>query len=284
MKVLVTGSNGQLGSEIKDFVSSYPEFEFVFLDRHDLSLEDLSNLEKLFDEHQPSFFINCAAYTAVDKAEEEQEMAMSINAKAVGQIASQCKKHNCRLVHISTDYVFNGNSDHPFQVDDLKGPLNVYGKTKLAGEELAQKEDPDIIIIRTSWVYSSYGKNFVKTMVRLMQEKESINVVNDQVGSPTYAADLAKAILEILKSGKWIPGIYHYSNEGIISWYDFAVEIKALIHSYCLVNPVGSELYPTPAQRPRYSALNTEKIRETYSLPIRNWKESLADCFRKISA
>jgi dTDP-4-dehydrorhamnose reductase len=284
MKVLVTGSNGQLGSEIRDLVSFYPEFEFIFLDRKTLTLEDLSNLEQIFDQYQPSFFINCAAYTAVDRAETEQETAYLINAEAVGQIAAQCKKHNCRLVHISTDYVFNGKSDHPFSVDDQKGPINIYGKTKLAGEELAQKEDPDVMIIRTSWVYSSYGKNFVKTMVRLMQEKESINVVNDQFGSPTYAADLATALLEILKSGKWEPGIYHYSNEGVITWYEFAVEIKALSHSYCLVNPVGTESYPTPAQRPRYSAMNSEKIKQTYSLPIHNWKESLAACFRKMSA
>lgn len=284
MKVLVTGSNGQLGSELKDLVSVYPGFEFVFPDRNDLDLIDLSQVDRIFDQHQPSFFINCAAYTAVDKAEEDQERAMLINAQAVGRIAANCKKHECRLIHISTDYVFNGISDQPFQVDDLKGPLNIYGKTKLAGEELAQKENEEVIIIRTSWVYSSYGKNFVKTMMRLMQEKESINVVNDQLGSPTYAADLAQAIMEILRSGKWIPGIYHFSNEGIISWYDFAVEIKALIHSYCLVNPVGSDSYPTPAQRPRYSALNIDKIRQTYSISPRNWKESLGECVRKLSA
>jgi dTDP-4-dehydrorhamnose reductase len=284
MKVLVTGSNGQLGNEIRDLVSAYPEFEFVFLDRNELALDDLSNLEKIFDKYHPSFFINCAAYTAVDKAEEDQKTAMLINAEAVGRIAAYCKKCNCRLVHISTDYVFNGISDHPFLVDDLKGPLNIYGKTKLAGEELAVKENPEVMIIRTSWVYSSYGKNFVKTMIRLMQEKESINVVNDQLGSPTYAADLAHAILDILRSGKWIPGIYHYSNEGIISWYDFAVEIKALTHSYCLVNPVGSESFPTPAQRPLYSAMNTEKIKQTYTVPSRNWKESLADCIKKLSS
>lgn len=284
MKVLVTGSNGQLGSELKDLVSVYPGFEFVFLDRNDLDLIDLSQVDRIFDQHQPSFFINCAAYTAVDKAEEDQERALLINAQAVERIAANCKKHECRLIHISTDYVFNGISDQPFQVDDLKGPLNIYGKTKLAGEELAQKENEEVIIIRTSWVYSSYGKNFVKTMMRLMQEKESINVVNDQLGSPTYAADLAQAIMEILRSGKWIPGIYHFSNEGIISWYDFAVEIKALIHSYCLVNPVGSDSYPTPAQRPRYSALNIDKIRQTYSISPRNWKESLGECVRKLSA
>ena len=188
------------------------------------------------------------------------------------------------MVHISTDYVFNGISDHPFLVDDLKGPLNIYGKTKLAGEELAVKENPEVMIIRTSWVYSSYGKNFVKTMIRLMQEKESINVVNDQLGSPTYAADLAKTILDILQSGKWIPGIFQYSNEGVISWYDFAVEIKALTHSYCLVNPVGSESFPTPAKRPNYSAMNIEKIKQTYTVPSRYWKESLAACIKKLSA
>ena len=284
MKVLVTGSTGQLGNELKDLVPEFPEFEFIFLDRSQLSLEDLSGLDKVFEKYQPSFFINAAAYTAVDKAEEEPRLAMQINGKAVGEIAVACRKFNCRLLHISTDYVFDGENDHPFDVDHPKSPLNIYGRTKLEGEILATDQNPDVIIIRTSWVYSSYGKNFVRTMIRLMQEKESINVVNDQKGSPTYAADLARTICEILRSGKWIPGIYQYSNEGVISWYDFAVEIKTLIHSYCLVNPIGSESYQTPARRPRYSAMNLEKIKESYSIQIPGWKERLAACLRKMSA
>ena len=282
MKVLVSGSNGQLGNEIKELAPAYSQTEFVFLHRNELDLNDLSALEQVFHAHKPAYFINCAAYTAVDKAEEEVETAFAINAKAVGLIATQCKKSNCRLIHISTDYVFNGISDLPFQVEDPKGPLNNYGKSKLQGEVLAVQENPETMIIRTSWVYSTYGKNFVKTMIRLMQEKQSIQVVNDQLGSPTYAADLANAIMQIVHSGKWFPGIYHYSNEGIISWYDFAVEIKKLIHASCQLLPVGSDSFPTPAKRPKYSALNTEKIKQTYSVPGRYWKDSLRQCIEKL--
>lgn len=282
MKVLVSGSNGQLGNEIKELAPAYSPYEFVFLSRNELDLNDLSSLEMVFSLHNPAYFINCAAYTAVDKAEEEVETAFSINAGAVGLIAAQCIKTNCRLVHISTDYVFNGNSDHPFLVDDPKGPLNNYGRSKLEGEMLAVNENPEVMIIRTSWVYSTYGKNFVKTMIRLMREKQSIQVVNDQLGSPTYAADLANVIIDIIKSGKWFPGIYHYCNDGIISWYDFAVEIKNIIHSSCQVLPVGSDSFPTPAKRPKYSALNTEKIKQTYSVPTRYWKDSLRQCIEKL--
>jgi dTDP-4-dehydrorhamnose reductase len=281
MKVIVTGSNGQLGNELRDLAASVIDLEFLFFDRSTLDLEDLSTLENIFLKFNPAFLVNCAAYTAVDKAEEDVDTAFAINAAAVGTIAALCNKFHCKMIHISTDYVFNGNNDHPFFPDDIKGPLNVYGHSKLKGEELALQENPGVIIIRTSWVYSTHGKNFVKTMIRLMQEKESINVVNDQVGSPTYAADLAQAILVILKSPEWYPGIYHYSNEGIISWYDFAIEIRDQIHSSCQVNPVDSSAYPTPAKRPFYSALNTSKIKQTYPVPTREWKESLRECIIK---
>lgn len=282
-KVLVTGSNGQLGSELRDLAPGLPGFEFIFLDRAALPLDDLSSLEELFKLHQPSYFINCAAYTAVDKAEEERELAYRINANAPALIARCCKLYNCHLIHISTDYVFNGRSDHPFRIDDPKGPLNVYGESKLKGEQLVVDENAEAIIIRTSWVYSSYGKNFVKTMMRLMSEKETIGVVDDQLGSPTYAYDLAAAIIEIIRSGKWMGGIYHFSNEGIISWFDFAVAIKQLKGFSCDVRPIASEAFPTPAKRPAYSAMDLAKIREVYNIEIRPWKKSLQDCIDKLS-
>jgi dTDP-4-dehydrorhamnose reductase len=284
MKVIVTGSNGQLGSELRELAASETNLEFLFFDRSTLDLSDLSAIEDIFKKYEPAYLVNCAAYTAVDNAEQDHEGAFAINATAVGTMATVCRRHQCRMIHISTDYVFNGKSDHPFFPDDTKGPLNVYGLSKLKGEELALQENPDVIIIRTSWVYSSYGKNFVKTMMRLMKEKESINVVNDQVGSPTYAADLAASIMVILKSGKWHPGIYHYSNEGLISWYDFAIAIKQFTNASCLVNPVDTSAYPTPARRPFYSALNTEKIKQNYPVRTREWKESLRICIGKLNS
>ena len=282
IRVVVTGSNGQLGSELRDAASRYPEIDFLFLTRNELSIADNSALKRVFRFHQPDFFINCAAYTAVDKAEEEKELATEINGTAVGEIAKLCEKEKCRLVHISTDYVFDGLADKPLKESDRVDPVNAYGESKLLGEQLALHNDPGAMIIRTSWVYSSYGKNFVKTMMRLMKEKESIGVVNDQMGSPTYAADLAEAILQVIASGKWTPGIYHYSNDGVISWFDFAVEIKNLINTSCLVTPITTAQFPTPARRPAYSVLDKTKIQNTFNLPLKDWKESLKTCVEKV--
>ncbi|MBA2744601.1 MAG: dTDP-4-dehydrorhamnose reductase [Flavisolibacter sp.] len=284
MKILVTGSNGQLGSELKDLVTKYQEHEFVFLDRQAFALDQPSTLEDLFILHQPQYFINCAAYTAVDKAEEESELAMMINATTPGLIAGQCKKHHCKLIHISTDYVFNGQSTSPFKITDATGPQNVYGKTKLEGERRVMAENPDALIIRTSWVYSSYGKNFVKTMLRLMNEKDQIQVVNDQVGAPTYAADLAEAILNIIFSDNWHPGIYHFSNEGMISWYQFAIAIKENIKSSCEVMPILTSGFPTPAKRPAYSVMDLSGIQNTFHLKTRDWVSGLLDCLQKMGA
>lgn len=283
-KILVTGGNGQLGNELKDLASSYSHYDFVFTDLPELSITDENAVEKFFKEVNPSFLINCAAYTAVDKAESEKEINDLINGTAVGILAKACKNYGAKFIHISTDYVFNGNATEPLKESDETDPVNAYGASKLLGEELALKNDPDTIVIRTSWVYSFHGKNFVKTMMRLMNEKESIGVVSDQVGSPTYAADLAEAIMQIISSGKWQAGIYNYSNEGIISWFDFANEIKTLIDSDCIVNPLTTEQFPTPAKRPKYSVLDKTKIQETFSVQLKDWKESLKHCIEKLNA
>ena len=283
IKIIVTGSNGQLGNELKELASQYPEIDFVFFNRNELSIADKAALQTVFELHQPNYFINCAAYTAVDKAEEEKELATQINGTAVGEIAKLCEQNNCRLIHISTDYVFDGLAREPLNESDKVSPVNAYGESKLLGEQLALQNNPGAIIIRTSWVYSSYGKNFVRTMVRLMKEKESIGVVNDQMGSPTYAADLAQAILQIITSGKWVPGIYNYSNEGVISWFDFAVEIKKLINASCTVNPITTAQFPTPAKRPAYSVLDKTKIQATFNIQLKDWKESLQECIHKLS-
>lgn len=282
--IMVTGSNGQLGSELKELASSYPNFRFVFLRKEEIPLNDLSAIEKAFSKNLPSYLINCAAYTAVDKAETERETANAINGKAVGTLASVCKEHQCKFIHISTDYVFSGEQSRPLKETDPVDPVNAYGKSKLLGEELAMQNLPDSIIIRTSWVYSSYGKNFVRTMLRLMSEKESTGVVNDQYGSPTYAADLAEAIMKIISSGEWEGGLYHFSNEGNISWFDFANEIKRLIHSNCIIHPLTTEQYTTPAKRPKYSVLDKTKIQQTFSVQLKDWKESLRVCIGKLQA
>jgi len=283
-KILVTGSNGQLGNELKELSSAYPQFKFVFFSREKLPLNDLAAVEKVFQEYEPAFLINCAAYTAVDKAESEKEQANEINGNAVGFLATRCKQFGTKLIHISTDYVFNGNATCPLKESDPVDPVNAYGASKLLGEQLALQNNSDTIIIRTSWVYSFYGKNFVKTMIRLMNEKESINVVSDQIGSPTYAADLAEAIMQIVSSDKWQGGIYNFSNEGVISWFDFANEINHLIGSSCIVNSVTTMQFPTPAKRPKYSVLDKTKITQTFLIQPKNWRESLKVCINKLDA
>jgi len=281
-KIIVTGSNGQLGSELRELASSFPEFEFVFLTRNDLALDDMFALQGLVAQYQPAYLVNCAAYTAVDKAESEREAAFQVNAEAVGILAEACAKQGAKFVHISTDYVFDGNRKAPLKEDDAVSPVNAYGESKLAGEEAALGKNPDSLIIRTSWVYSYHGKNFVKTMMRLMAEKETISVVNDQWGSPTYAADLASTILQIIRSGKWEGGIYHYSNEGVITWFDFASEIGTLINTSCSIQPTTTANFPTPAKRPHYSVMDKSKIQEVYGIKLRHWTESLRDCIQKL--
>lgn len=282
--ILVTGSNGQLGSELKELSSTLPHFHFLFLSRAEFPLNDNNVITKKIAEHKPAYVINCAAYTAVDKAESERDEAFQINATAVGAMAKACAENGARFIHVSTDYVFDGTRKTPLKEEDSVNPINVYGESKLAGEEAALKANPDPVIIRTSWVYSVYGKNFVKTMMRLMAEKESINVVNDQWGSPTYAADLAEAILQIIQADTWRPGIYHFSNEGVITWFDFAKEIAAQIQTNCVVQPTTTSSFSTPAKRPLYSAMNKSKIQEDYNVALKDWKESLRTCVRKLLA
>ncbi|TDD98391.1 dTDP-4-dehydrorhamnose reductase [Flavobacterium cellulosilyticum] len=274
-KVLVTGANGQLGSEIKELAVHYSKFDFIFTDIADFPLDKEAEIVANFNQIQPDIVINCAAYTAVDKAEQDQETANAINHLAIKTLAQLCKETNAKLIHISTDYVFDGTSAIAYKEEDIPNPKSVYGVTKLAGEIACQRECPDGIIIRTAWVYSEFGNNFVKTMLRLMTERETLSVVNDQVGSPTYAADLAQVILTILDNEKWEPGTYHYSNHGEISWFDFANDIKEIANKSCEIIGIPASNYPTPAERPAYSLLNKAKIKAVYDIDPVDYKISL---------
>lgn len=276
--ILVTGANGQLGMELRQLAPAFPQYRFLFVARNELPIDDKAAVATFFKNNSIDACINCAAYTAVDKAEEEQGTAISINANAVGNLAACCKANGALFIHFSTDYVFNGTAKEPYKESDPTDPVNFYGQTKLMGEAEAVKNNPDTIIIRTSWVYSRFGKNFVKTMLRLMAEKESIGVVADQYGCPTYAADLAAAAMAIVNGNKHTPGIYHYCNQGIISWHQFALAIREQAQLKCIVNAISTSSYPTPAKRPAYSALNTTKISQTFDLSIPDWKSSLAEC------
>jgi len=279
MKILVTGANGQLGQSCRELSLQYPEHEFVFTGSEELSIIDFQSVSDFFIQNSFDFCINAAAYTAVDLAESAPEQAMQVNAEAVGHLAKMCSAQHCLLIHISTDYVFNGEKSSGYVPDDVTGPINVYGLSKLRGEELAKAGQPACIIIRTSWVYSPYGKNFVKTMMKLMQERTSISVVNDQRGKPTYSSDLAHAIFQIIFNHQQHPGgIYHYANEGDITWYDFAMAIKERCGYTCEVNSIPSSAFPTPAQRPHFSILNTDKIKKDYGVDIPAWRTSLYHC------
>lgn len=280
--VLITGAQGQLGKELQRASSDYPQYRFVFLSRADLPIHHFELVQQFFKAYRPAFCINTAAYTAVDKAEAERDLASLVNGESVGVLAATCREFQCRFLHISTDYVFEGNSPLPYRESDPVQPVNHYGYSKLEGERLAFEKNPESLIIRTSWVYSEFGSNFVKTMLKLMQERESLNVVNDQLGAPTYAADLARALLQIIGTAPWQPGIYHYSNQGRISWYEFAEAIRDLAGLSCSIHPVPTEQYPTPARRPRFSLLDTVKIRTTYQLTIPDWKDGLVRCLRRL--
>ncbi|MBT0607947.1 dTDP-4-dehydrorhamnose reductase [Aequorivita echinoideorum] len=276
--ILVTGAHGQLGSEIRKISTNFAQFNFVFAGRDEMPLENKDAIVSFLEKTKPSCIINAGAYTAVDKAETERELADQVNHIAVGVIAKWCKLNNTKLIHISTDYVFDGNSQIPLDEAAKTAPVNWYGETKLRGEEAILEAMNDAIIIRTAWVYSEYGNNFVKTMLRLLKERDRLTVVNDQIGAPTYALDLAEAILKIVSSGKWETGIFHYSNKGKISWFDFAIAIKELAQLECEVVPVPSSQFPTAAKRPNYSLLDTSKIEKTYGVQIPFWKDSLRKC------
>ena len=276
--ILITGAEGQLGKSLQQIAPLYTGFDFVFMSRLLMPLDQPQKIKEIFESVQPQFCINCAAYTAVDKAETETQQAFLINAEAVGILAQLCRQHQTKFMHISTDYVFNGISKVAYKEDDLIDPLNIYGASKARGEKLALEYNPDSIIIRTAWVYSAYGKNFVKTMIQLMEQREEINVVNDQVGSPTYAGDLAQVVMHIVQNPQWLPGIFHFCNKGQISWYDFALAIKSSIKSHCVIHPIPASAYPTPAKRPAFSLLDTTKIATTYHVDIPYWKDSLEIC------
>lgn len=277
--ILVTGSKGQLGSEIQELAKNY-SYNFFFTDRDSLSITNEKDIQTFVRTNNITTIINCAAYTAVDKAEEDNKQADLVNHKAVDNLASIAKVNNIKFIHVSTDYVFDGKNYKPYNEDDTTNPNGVYGQTKLDGEVAMQKINPkNSIIIRTSWVYSSFGNNFVKTMLRLGKERDSLGVIFDQVGTPTYARDLAKAILDMLPNinNKEVE-IYNYSNEGVLSWYDFSKEIMIQSNTDCAVNPIETKEYPTPATRPHYSLLNKSKIKKEFNITIPYWKDSLKEC------
>ncbi len=285
--ILVTGANGQLGNEIRKISSSCKNFNFYFTDVDELDITKLENIQTFYSENNFEYIINCAAYTNVDKAESDEINAEKINAEAVKNLSEISQKYKIPLIHISTDYVFDGESNIPYKEDDKVNPQSVYGKTKLQGEKFAKKAYKSIII-RTAWLYSSYGNNFVKTMLRLGKERNEINVVSDQAGSPTYAADLAQAILEVIKQvtdnqGHNFSGIYHYSNEGSCTWFEFAKEIMQKANLKCKVTPVSSAEYPTPVKRPKYSLLDKAKIKNTFNVKVPFWKDSLEKCLILLS-
>lgn len=280
--VLVTGANGQLGKELQQLEGKWPDFRFLFLSREDLPIHHFELVRNFFKASKPSVLINCAAYTAVDKAEQEPILARQVNAEAVGVLAAVCAANQCRFIHISTDYVFDGKAINPYKEEDLTVPQSVYGQTKLEGERQAFLANPGAIVIRTSWVYSSFGKNFVKTIIRLLKDKPEISVVQDQFGSPTFAADLADVILQIASSSKWISGVYNYSNSGIISWFEFAKEIGKLVGASTPIKGISTAEYPTPAKRPAWSVLDTSKIVSTYGVTIKDWKDSLRQCLHEL--
>ena len=277
MNILITGSKGQLGSEFQALAKDYPEHRFDFTDVEELDLTDFNGVRHYFQEHHFDYCVNCAGYTAVDQAEDEPDKAFLLNAEAVGNLAKICTENKVSLIHISTDYVFDGEASEPYREDDPISPQSVYGASKLKGELLVAENANDAVIIRTAWLCSLYGKNFVKTILKLAGEKPELNVVDDQWGSPTFTEDLARAILMIIGSGKQVNKavVYHYSNEGKVNWYIFATEIVKMAGLACEINPVPTSAYPTKAKRPAYSVLDKSKIKRDYSVEVPDWKRSL---------
>ena len=288
MVVLITGSNGQLGQAIQSIVGNYPSIDFVFCTSSELNITDKTNCETVFEKYKPQFCINAAAYTAVDKAESEPEKAFAINVTGAQNVAEVCKTHNTILLHVSTDFVFDGDKKNvtlsevevPYTEDDIPNPAGIYGLTKLQGEQAIEATWEKHFIIRTSWVYSQFANNFMKTMLRLASERDSLSVVSDQIGTPTNAVDLAEALVKIIQFCQTEPvevyGIYNFSNEGQCSWYDFANEIFRVNSISINLQPIPTTAYPTPAKRPAYSVLDKSKIKEVFSIEIKNWENSLA--------
>ena len=277
-KILVTGANGQLGQCLQKISSQFKEFDFIFTDSETLDITDKEEVNDFFWQNAPDFCINAAAYTAVDLAETDIEKAFLVNADGAENLAEACAENNAQFIHVSTDYVFDGENNLAYTEEDFTNPLGVYGASKLAGDELALEVNPCSVILRTSWVYSEFGKNFVKTMLNLFATKEELSIVADQFGQPTNANDLAEAIMKIIKSEKVTPGIFNFSNLGRISWFDFAEKIAELSDAKIKLNAIETSQYPTPAKRPKNSVLDLDKISKTYAVPLKPWEESLEDC------
>jgi len=285
-RILITGANGQLGNEMRLLADQFPDFTFDFTDIDEL---DLCNAETVLEyciSTKPSYIINCAAYTAVDNAEDNIGLCTKVNRDAVENIAKAAREVNAKVLHVSTDYVFDGTNHTPYVETDAVCPNSVYGKTKLEGEQVLQKFCPESVIVRTAWLYSIFGNNFVKTMIRMGKEREKLTVIFDQIGTPTYAGDLASALMQIVVSaekGHFTPGIFHYSNEGVCSWYDFTISIHKLAGiTTCQVLPIETKDYPAKAARPAYSVLNKAKIKAVYGITIPHWETSLAACIAKL--
>ncbi len=284
--ILITGCNGQLGNEMHDYAMAHGEefaakdVQLFYTDVAELDITNLDAVQAFVQAHQIDVIVNCAAYTNVDKAEDDEQTAYLINAKAVENLG----KSGARVIHISTDYVFDGTAHLPYTEDQTACPNTAYGRTKRAGEELLLATCPEAIIIRTAWLYSAYGNNFVKTMLRLGQERDSLNVVFDQIGTPTYAADLAAAIFGFLQADKWYAGIYHFSNEGVCSWYDFTCEIHRQAGITCNVQPILSAAYPSKTPRPHYSVLDKSKLKQRLGVTIPHWTEALSRCLKRLNA
>lgn len=282
MNILVTGGNGQLGNSIKKISSDYPQHTFFFTDVPEVDITNLELLDRLMEEKSVDAIINCAAYTAVDKAESDVVLAESINVAGPKNLAEAAKKRGAKLIHVSTDYVFNGTANEPLKEEAQTDPIGVYGRTKLAGEQAVKNSGCDALVIRTAWLYSEFGNNFVKTMLRLGREREQLGVVFDQVGTPTYAPDLAVAIMTLLDKGFTGFDLYHFSNEGVISWYDFTKAIFRLENINITLNPIESCEYPTPAKRPAYSVLNKKKIKAA-GVSVPYWEDSLRVCLKELA-
>ncbi|MBQ7389036.1 MAG: dTDP-4-dehydrorhamnose reductase [Paludibacteraceae bacterium] len=280
MKVLITGANGQLGNEMRIVAKQHTEVDFVFTDVEELNICNADEVDSFVKNLRPDYIVNCAAYTAVDKAEIDIELCQAINCDAVRNLGIAAEQYQAKIIHVSTDYVFDGTSNIPYTETMPTNPQTIYGKTKLEGEKALLSVCNASFIIRTSWLYSSFGNNFVKTMLRLGNERDSLNVVFDQVGTPTYAADLANVIWKIIISGETDFGVYHFSNEGVCSWYDFATAIFELSGVDCKVSPIESSEYPTKTPRPFYSVLNKRKIKSSFAISIPHWEVSLQKCLQ----
>ncbi len=285
MKILVTGAAGQLGTELRNVLEQKMPGLTLYTDIRELDLTDADAVHRFIIDNEISHVVNCAAYTAVDKAEQEPALCAKINTDAIKNIATVASDYGVKVIHISTDYVFDGTNHTPYRESDKVNPISTYGSTKRKGEMVLLSMSPDAVILRTAWLYSPYGKNFVKTMLKLGSERSELGVVSDQIGTPTYAKDLANAIYTILTARQWVPGIYHFSDEGVCSWYDFTKSIMRIAGiTNCQVNPISTADYPTAAIRPPYSVLDKTRIKKTYGITIPHWEESLVECISRINS